>query len=189
MRRVPRELFIPVSVRHLAYEDIPLSIGEGQTISQPFMVALMTQALELTGEEKVLEVGTGSGYQTAILGELSHWVISVERFESLMEGARRVLDWLGYTNVTIHSAQETLGWPDEAPYQAIIVTAGAPEVPQDLLDQLEIGGRLVIPVGSRFDQDLLQVIKTEKGITNRQMGSCRFVPLVGKGAWPLEMAD
>jgi len=189
MRRVPRELFVSASLQHLAYEDIPLPIGEGQTISQPFIVALMTQALELTKGEKVLELGTGSGYQTAILAELSRWVVSVERFPSLLEGAKRVLESLGYTNVNLHLAQETLGWPEEAPYQAILVTAGAPVVPQDLLNQLEIGGRLVIPVGSRFEQDLLQITKIEKGFTTHQLGPCRFVPLVGKRAWPLETND
>ena len=185
LRRVPRELFVPLSVRHLAYEDIPLPIGEGQTISQPFIVALMSQALKLTGDEKVLELGTGSGYQTAILAELCRWVVSVERFPSLLDGAKRVLDLLGYANITLHLAEETLGWPEEAPYQAITVTAGAPEVPQELLDQLAMGGRLVVPVGNRFDQELLQVTKTEKGAVTRHLGACRFVPLVGKGAWTL----
>jgi len=186
MERVPREVFLPPESRHLAYEDIPLPIGEGQTISQPYIVAMMTQALELNGGERVLEVGTGSGYQTAILAELCRWVVSVERLASLLEGARRHLASLGYTNVELRQATTGLGWPEGAPYDAILVTAGAPSIPQALLDQLVVGGRLVIPVGSRYEQDLLKVIKGATGLEVTNLGACRFVPLIGEGAWDEE---
>lgn len=183
MERVPRELFVPPEQYHLAYEDIPLSIGYGQTISQPFIVALMTQALELQGNEKVLEIGTGSGYQTAILAELSRWVVSVERIPELADSAKKLLDRLGYRNVEIHVAREILGWPEKAPYDAIIVTAGAPQVPNILLEQLSTKGRMVIPVGSRWEQDLLKVSKKEKRVVVENLGGCRFVPLISKDAW------
>ncbi len=186
MEQIPREQFVPEASRHLAYEDIPLPIGEGQTISQPFIIALMTQSLKLTGRERVLEVGTGSGYQAAILARVARRVVSVERIPSLAESARRLLERLGYTNVEVHVAGKTLGWPDDAPYDAIIVTAGAPSVPQALLDQLDQDGRLVIPVGSRWDQELLQVTKHEDGMARRYLVPCRFVPLVGKEAWSEE---
>jgi len=183
MSRVPRELFVPSDYRYAAYEDMPLSIGYGQTISQPFIVALMTQALELKGSEKVLELGTGSGYQTAILAGLAKWVVSIERVPQLAESARQIVEKLGYTNVDIHTAVEALGWPDGAPYEAIIVTAGAPRVPDALLEQLTLGGRLVIPVGSRWEQDLLRVTRKKKGNVVEDLGGCRFVPLIGKDAW------
>ena len=183
MARVPRELFVPSSSRHLAYEDRPLPIGEGQTISQPFIIALMTQALELLGNEKVLELGTGSGYQAAILAEMARQVITVERLPSLANTARRTLNKLGYINVQVHLAERTLGWRAEAPYDAIMVTAAAPKIPQELLDQLAVGGRLVIPVGSRWEQDLLQVTKQEEGFTTNNLTPCRFVPLIGEEAW------
>jgi protein-L-isoaspartate(D-aspartate) O-methyltransferase len=183
MSRVPRELFVLPDYRYAAYEDMPLSIGFGQTISQPFIVALMTQALELKGSEKVLELGTGSGYQTAILAGLAKWVVSIERVPQLAESATHVLSELGYTNFEIHTSGETLGWPDGAPYDAIIVTAGAPRVPDALLEQLALGGRLVIPVGSRWEQDLLRVTRRKKGNVIENLGGCRFVPLIGKGAW------
>lgn len=183
MEQVPRELFVPGEYRDLAYEDMPLSIGYGQTISQPFIVALMTQALELQGNEKVLEIGTGSGYQTAILAKLAKWVVSVERIPELAETARRLLNKLGYKNVEIHIAGETLGWPQEAPYAAIIVTAGAPSIPQVLVEQLAAGGRMVIPVGTRWEQNLLKVTKKDNKVTVDNLGGCRFVPLIGKGAW------
>ena len=183
MSRVPRELFVPSDYRYAAYEDMPLSIGYGQTISQPFIVALMTQALELKGSEKVLELGTGSGYQTAILAGLAKWVVSIERVPQLAESARQIVEKLGYTNVDIHTAVEALGWPDGAPYEAIIVTAGAPRVPDALLEQLTLGGRLVIPVGSRWEQDLLRVTRKKKGNVVEDLGGCRFVHLIGKDAW------
>ena len=183
MARVPRELFVPSSSRHLAYEDRPLPIGEGQTISQPFIIALMTQALELLGNEKVLELGTGSGYQAAILADMAREVITVERLPSLANTARRTLNKLGYINVQVHLAERTLGWRAEAPYDAIMVTAAAPRIPQELLDQLTVGGRLVIPVGSRWEQDLLQVTKQKEGFTVKNLTPCRFVPLIGEEAW------
>lgn len=183
MARVRRELFVPRSSRHLAYEDRPLPIGEGQTISQPFIVALMTQALELVGIEKVLELGTGSGYQAAILAELAREVITVERLPRLALSARRTLRRLGYTNVKVHLARRTLGWRDEVPYDAIVVTAAAPRIPKELVDQLVIGGRLVIPVGSRWEQDLLQVVKSKEGMSINNLTPCRFVPLIGEEAW------
>jgi protein-L-isoaspartate(D-aspartate) O-methyltransferase len=183
MSRVPREIFVPSDYRYAAYEDMPLSIGYGQTISQPFIVALMTQALGLKGGEKVLELGSGSGYQTAILAGLAKWVVSIERVPQLAESAREVLEKLGYTNVEIYTAVQALGWPDGAPYDAIIVTAGAPSIPDALLEQLKLGGRLVIPVGSRWEQDLLRVTKRKRGNMVESLGGCRFVPLIGMGAW------
>jgi protein-L-isoaspartate(D-aspartate) O-methyltransferase len=186
MSRVPRELFVPPSSQHAAYENIPLPIEMGQTISQPFIVALMTEAMEITDKDKVLEVGTGSGYQTAILCELASRVVTVERHQRLLDRAKDVLTMLGYTNVEFHPTEKTLGWPKGAPYDAIMVTAGAPKVPQVLLDQLAVDGRLVIPVGSRFEQDLMQVIKRKEGLVSTNLGACRFVPLIGEGAWDEE---
>jgi protein-L-isoaspartate(D-aspartate) O-methyltransferase len=176
---VPRELFVSPDYYYAAYEDMPLSIGFGQTISQPFIVALMTQALKLKGDEKVLELGTGSGYQTAILAELAKRIVSIERIDKLANSAKQVLDKLGCSNVEIHSAVETLGWPEDAPYDAIIVTAGAPHIPDILLEQLALGGRMVIPVGSRWEQDLLKVTKRKRKHMVKNLGGCRFVPLIG----------
>ncbi len=186
MRGVPRELFVPPASRYLAYEDRPLPIGCAQTISQPFIIALMTEALELTGKEKVLEVGTGSGYQAAILAKLARHVVTTERVPALAEKAKRVLDSLGYTNIEVHLAEETLGWQRGAPYDAIMVTAAAPRVPPDLLAQLGIGGRLVIPVGSRYIQELYKITTGRKKNTIENLGGCRFVSLIGKGAWEEE---
>ena len=183
MSRIPRELFVPPESQQSAYEDRPLPIGWEQTISQPFIIALMTEALELTVNEKVLEVGTGSGYQTAILAELCRQVISVERLPTLAEAAKRVLDSLGYTNIEIHLAGETLGWKKRAPYDAILVTAGAPNVSNDLLAQLAIGGRMVIPVGSRYVQELCKITKRKGKNSVQNLGGCRFVALIGKEAW------
>ncbi len=183
MSRVPRELFIPELSRHLAYEDIPLPIGLEQTISQPFIIALMTQALELSGREKVLELGTGSGYQTAILAELARRVVTVERLPALSEAAAKKLHELGYGNIETHISTESLGWPKEAPYDAILVTAGAPRVPPELLAQLAIGGRMVIPVGSRYLQELQKITRREKNHLVESLGGCRFVSLIGKNAW------
>lgn len=181
--RVPRELFVSADLRLSAYEDRPLSIGYGQTISQPYIVALMTQALCLRGCEKVLEIGTGSGYQTAILAQLAKSVYSIERIAGLAKSAKTLLDKLGYKNIVVNLAGEGLGWPEDAPYDAILVTAAAPEVHQDLLDQIEYGGRLVIPVGSRWEQELLRVTKEKRGNKIEKLGGCRFVPLIGRGAW------
>ena len=186
MRSIPRERFVPPESQHLAYEDSPLPIGYGQTISQPFIIALMTEALELTGDEKVLEVGTGSGYQAAILAKLARFVVTTERLAPLAETAKQVLDSLGYTNIEVHLAEETLGWREEAPYDAIMVTAGAPRVPSDLLAQLASGGRLVIPVGSRYVQQLCKITKGKKRNIIQNLGGCRFVSLIGKGAWEEE---
>ncbi|MBT9165901.1 MAG: Protein-L-isoaspartate O-methyltransferase [Chloroflexi bacterium] len=183
MDHVPRELFVPPTSRHLAYEDIPLPIEMGQSISQPFIVALMTEALELKGTERVLEVGTGSGYQAAILAELAYWVISVERHPTLIHAARQVLNRLSYQNIEIHLAEKTLGWRAATPYDGIIVTAGAPRVPQELLNQLVDGGRLVIPVGSRYEQQLLKITRQGGRTTTQDLGGCRFVPLIAEGAW------
>ncbi len=183
MARVPRECFVPPDEQHLAYEDMPLPIGLEQTISQPLIIALMTEALELTGSEKVLEIGTGSGYQAAILAELARSVVTTERFPTLAQQARKVLDDLGYANIEIYPAEETLGYQREAPYDAIMVTAAAPQVPADLLAQLAIGGRMVIPVGSRHVQELLKITKKKRKNVVQNLGGCRFVPLVGKGAW------
>jgi protein-L-isoaspartate(D-aspartate) O-methyltransferase len=186
MSRVPRERFVPPHSQRLAYEDRPLPIGLDQTISQPFIIALMTEALGLTGSEKVLEVGTGSGYQAAILAELAQLVITTERLPALAETARGVLDSLGYTNIVVHLAEETLGWQGEAPYDAIMVTAGAPSVVFDLLAQLAIGGRMVIPVGSRYVQELYKITKRKKKNIVQNLGGCRFVSLIGKDAWEEE---
>ena len=183
MARVPREAFVPQDLYYSAYEDRPLSIGFGQTISQPFIVALMIQALQLKGDEKVLELGTGSGYEAAILAELVKHVVTVEIIPELAESAERVLRKLGYSNIEAHIAGKTLGWPEGAPYDAIIVSAGAPSVPQILLDQLSWAGRLVIPVGSRWEQQLTKVTKRRKGNKVESLGGCYFVPLIGEGAW------
>ncbi len=183
MSRIPRERFVPPESQHLAYEDAPLPIGFDQTISQPFIIALMTEALELTGEEKVLEIGTGSGYQAAILAELARVVITVERVPALSKRAQKTLDSLGYRNVEFHLITETLGWPQEAPYNAIIVTAAAPRVPPELLDQLAMGGRMVIPVGSRYLQELCKITRHKKKNAVQSLGGCRFVSLIGRGAW------
>ena len=184
MERVPREAFVPGSSLSLAYEDIPLSIGEGQTISQPYIVALMISALELRETDKVLEIGTGSGYQAAILAELVDRVITVERIKSLADSARQRLQSLGYANVEVYLAEAELGWSRETPYDAIVVAAGAPKLPQDVMNQLAIGGRLVIPVGPRDAQELMKVSRTTDSFSVRTLGSCRFVPLTGPGAWP-----
>lgn len=186
MKKVPRHLFVDEALYAQAYGDFPLSIGEGQTISQPFMVAVMTEALELKGNERVLELGTGSGYQTAILAETCYKVYSIERISALASQARKILDKLGYGNVIVKIGDGTLGWKEEALFDAIIVTAGAPDIPQPLIDQLNIGGRLVIPVGSEFVQSLIRVRKTEKGIEKEDMGGCRFVKLIGEHGWKIE---
>jgi len=183
MSRVPRERFVPPEMQQSAYDDRPLSIGCGQTISQPYIVALMTEALGLTGGEKVLEIGTGSGYQAAVLAELAGYVYTVERIPELAEAAARTLAELGYKNVQVEIAGDQLGYPKYAPYDAILVAAAAPSVHQTLVDQLCEGGRLVIPVGSRYEQELLRVTRLEGGIRTERLGGCRFVPLIGRDAW------
>ena len=186
MKKIPRHLFVEEALQIQAYSDHPLPIGEKQTISQPYMVALMTEALLLSGKEKVLEIGTGSGYQTAILAELSEKVFSIERIRSLAIRARKLLYELGYFNVEIKIFDGTFGWIEERPFDAIIVTAGSPDIPQPLIDQLAMGGRLVIPVGDAFVQDLFRVTKAEEGIKKEDLGGCRFVKLIGKYGWETE---
>ena len=181
--RVPREQFLPASQRDLAYRNSALPIGQGQTISQPFVVALMTQELDLSGVERVVEIGTGSGYQTAILAEMSRHVVTVERHPPLLERAREILTSLGYRNVELHLTNGSLGWPAGAPYDRIIVTAAAPDVPEPLMDQLAADGRLVIPVGSASQQELLLVKRKGGQTERRKLGPVRFVPLVGKEGW------
>ncbi len=183
MGKVPRHLFVDEAMRDQAYSDYPLPIGEKQTISQPYIVALMTEALELKGHEKVLELGTGSGYQAAILAELADRVFSIERIPSLAYRANQILQKLGYKNVIIRVTDGTLGWPEEAPFDGILVTAGAPRIPQTLVDQLALGGRLVIPVGDRLSQELIKVNRTPDGIVKESLGGVRFVDLVGKWGW------
>ena len=186
MKKIPRHLFVEEALQSQAYTDHPLPIGEKQTISQPYMVALMTEALLLAGKEKVLEIGTGSGYQTAILAELSEKVFSVERIRPLAIRARKLLYELGYFNVEIKIFDGTFGWTEESPFDAILVTAGSPDIPQPLIDQLAMGGRLVIPVGDPFVQDLFRVTKTKEGVRKEDLGGCRFVKLIGKYGWEAE---
>lgn len=176
--RVPRHLFVPEESRHLAYRDHPLPIGEEQTISQPFIVALMTQSLELQGHEKVLEIGTGSGYQAAILAELTEHVYTVERITKLSLRARKILDLLGYPNISFRTGDGSAGWLEKSPFDRIIVTAAAAGVPSALVNQLRRGGRLVMPVGNQFIQELLLIVKEETGIKEQKLGGCRFVPLI-----------
>jgi protein-L-isoaspartate(D-aspartate) O-methyltransferase len=186
MGEIPRQLFVEEALAEQAYNDSPLPIGENQTISQPYMVALMSEALQLTGKEKVLEIGTGSGYQTAVLAFLGERVFSIERIAILAARARKSLDALGIYNVAIRVGDGTYGWPEEAPFDAIIVTAGAPAVPQNLVRQLAIGGYLVIPTGSRQEQSLLRITRLEEDITvvrQENLGGCRFVDLIGEQGW------
>jgi protein-L-isoaspartate(D-aspartate) O-methyltransferase len=183
LQRVRREEFVPDEHRSVAYRNAPLPIGEGQTISQPLVVALMLQALRLKRTERVLEIGTGSGYQTAILAELSRSVVSVERHASLADEARERLDRMGYGNVSVHVANGTLGWPTGAPYDAIVTSAGAPEVPESLLAQLSENGRLILPVGSMIAQRLVLIRRKGSGFERTDRGSVRFVPLIGEDGW------
>jgi protein-L-isoaspartate(D-aspartate) O-methyltransferase len=183
-RNVPRHFFLDEALWPQAYSDHPLPIGEKQTISQPYIVALMTEALRLTGTEKVLEVGTGSGYQTAILAELADRVYSIERIPTLAKRARKVLDQLKYTNVVLRIGDGTEGWRDESPFAATIVTAAAPDAPNPLMQQLEIGGRLIIPIGDEQFQDLMLYIKeAEDRYGEENYGGCRFVKLIGEHGW------
>jgi len=187
MLKVPRHKFVEEALEGKAYQDAPLPIGEKQTISQPYMVAFMSEALALDGSEKVLEIGTGSGYQAAVLALLAERVFSLERIPSLARRARKILDGCGFSKVNIRVADGTQGWQDMAPFDAIVVTAGAPEVPQDYLDQLAIGGRLVIPVGDRSSQVLLRITRTGAAdYQEEQMLGCRFVPLIGRHGWKSE---
>ena len=183
MRKVPRHLFCSPAAHPEAYRDHPLSIGAGQTISQPYMVALMTDRLRLTGAERVLEIGTGSGYQTAILAELAAEVVSVERIGVLAERARKTLQKQGYENVRVEVGDGTLGWPDGAPYDRVIVTAGSPEVPPSLKQQLGDGGIMVIPVGARYLQSLTVVTRHGDEFGEHAGCACTFVKLIGKEGW------
>ena len=183
MRRVPRHLFVQEALRDRAYGDHPLPIGEEQTISQPYIVGLMTSLLELTGREKVLDVGTGSGYQTAVLAVLARRVCSIERLPRLAERARATLEALGYDNVWVRVGNGALGWPDEAPFDRILVAAGGPAVPPPLFQQLVEGGRLVLPIGDAENQTLTVVDNDRGRMRTRAVGDCKFVKLVGKYAW------
>lgn len=186
MGKIPRHLFVDEGLMGQAYNDNPLPIEEGQTISQPYIVALMTEALALKGEAKILEVGTGSGYQAAVLAELGARVFSAERIAALAANARKTLDSLNYFNVVIKAGDGTYCWRDEMPFDGIIVTAGAPAVPNILVEQLTIGGRLIIPVGDRYTQSLLKITRLSEDtddIRKEDLGGCRFVNLIGIYAW------
>lgn len=185
MRKVPRERFLPRGQGVLAYDDTPLPIGDGQTISQPYIVAYMAEALVLEGGEKVLEIGTGSGYAAAILAEIAADVFTIERIDGLANMASAVLDDLGYDNVHLRTGDGTLGWPEQAPFDGIVVTAGGPDVPDSLKQQLKIGGRLVIPVGgSTWYQELVRVTRiSETEFETEDLVPVRFVPLIGEEGW------
>ncbi|UCH80120.1 MAG: protein-L-isoaspartate(D-aspartate) O-methyltransferase [Nitrospiraceae bacterium] len=186
MRKVPRHLFVIDELQERAYDDCALPIGEGQTISQPYMVACMTELLELKGDEKVLEVGTGSGYQCAVLSMLAREVYTVERIRSIASDAEKLLTSLKYNNVKVIVSDGSIGLPEHAPFDCIIVTAGAPEIPRPYIDQLAVDGRLVIPVGSRYSQVLCKIRKTSSGIQESTYTACVFVPLIGKEGWRSE---
>lgn len=184
MLKIPRHLFVEEAMAAQAYSDNPLPIGEKQTISQPYMVALMTELLELKGKEKVLEIGTGSGYQAAVLAVLAERVCTMERIRPLAMRARKVLDSLGLLNVNIRVADGTCGWEEESPFDSILVTAGAPVIPDSLVAQLAVGGRLVLPVGDQFSQTLVRIVKQQDGsCTIEDSVGCRFVKLIGKHGW------
>jgi protein-L-isoaspartate(D-aspartate) O-methyltransferase len=186
MESIPRHLFVEEALRDQAYNDNPLPIDERQTISQPYIVALMTEALELKGNEKILEIGTGSGYQTAMLAELAERVFSIERIASLASGARKMLVFLNYYNVAIRIGDGTYGWKEESPFDGIIVTAGAPTIPKSYVEQLAVGGRLVIPIGERHSQVLVKLTRLSENINDvkkEDLGGCRFVDLIGDHGW------
>lgn len=183
LRKVPRHLFVSEALRDQAYGDFPLPIGEQQTISQPYIVAEMTQALQIEKEDRVLEIGTGSGYQAAILAEIVFRVYTIERIHSLFINARKIFDKLRYHNIVTKYSDGTSGWADESPFDAIVVTAGAPEIPNILVSQLAVGGRMVIPVGNHYSQDLIKLYKDEEGVHATSLGGCRFVKLVGEHGW------
>jgi len=189
MESVPRHLFVPPGHALEAYADEPLPIGAGQTISQPFMVAAMAEALSLTGDERVLEIGAGSGYQAAVVSLLAREVIAVESQPALAAAARARLAQLDYANVKVEDGDGSLGWPAAAPYEAILVTAAAPAVPPPLLDQLVEGGRLVIPGGPADQQELFRIVKGEGRIKQQALFACRFVPLLGRYGWRQDMQE
>ncbi|MBW2367859.1 MAG: protein-L-isoaspartate(D-aspartate) O-methyltransferase [Deltaproteobacteria bacterium] len=183
MRKVPRHLFVSEALSDQAYGDHPLPIGDQQTISQPYIVAEMTQALELTRDDRVLEIGTGSGYQGAILAEITFRVYTIERIHTLYISTRQLFDKLKYHNLITRYSDGTTGWKDESPFDAIIVTAGSPKIPKVLVDQLAMGGRMVLPVGTEYAQDLIKLTRDEDGIHQTNLGGCRFVKLVGEHGW------
>lgn len=184
MIQVPRHLFVSEALGDSAYGDFPLPIGEGQTISQPFIIAEMTQSLALTGQERVLEIGTGSGYQAAVLSRIVYRVYTIERNNTLYLQTRKLFDRLKYHNIVTRYSDGTQGWKAESPFDAIIVTAGGNQVPEPLVNQLSEGGRLVMPVGGLHSQDLLRIEKTSTGIRTVNLGGCRFVKLIGEHGWP-----
>ncbi len=186
MRNVPRHLFVSEALADQAYGDFPLPIGEQQTISQPYIVAEMTQALALSEDDRVLEIGTGSGYQAAVLAEIVFRVYTVERIHALYMRTRKLFDRLHYHNIVTRYSDGTIGWEEESPFDAIIVTAGSPGIPAPLIRQLAVGGRMIIPVGDRFSQDLVKIYKDEKGIRQTSLGGCRFVKLIGAHGWAKE---
>lgn len=186
MRRIPRHLFVDDSLQHNAYSDMALPIGDGQTISQPYMVAVMTELLDLRRDNKVLEIGTGSGYQTVILSELSREVYTIERIASLLDNARQRFYSLKYTNIHTRTGDGTLGWPEEAPFDRIIITAASPGLPNPLMEQLSIDGILLVPVGTRYSQQLLKIRKTKDRIHEEYHTPCVFVPLIGEYGWKKE---
>ena len=183
MRKIPRHQFVSEALMDQSYGDFPLPIGEQQTISQPYIVAEMTQALELGKDDRVLEIGTGSGYQTAILAEIAYKVFTIERIHNLLLKARKIFDKIKCHNIVTKYSDGTVGWEEESPFDAIVVTAGAPKIPGSLIDQLAIGGRMVIPVGDESTQDLVKIVKTEDGIQKLSLGGCRFVKLIGELGW------
>jgi len=183
MDKIPRHLFIENALYGEAYNDHPVPIGEKQAISQPYIVALMTEALELKGDEKTLEIGTGSGYQTAILAELSSRVYTIERIKSLLGNARKLLSQLGYDTILFKAFDGTLGWKEYAPFDAIMVTAGAPHLAKPLIDQLADNGRMIIPVGDRYSQELIKIVRKGKEFKQKSLGGCRFVNLIGAHGW------
>jgi protein-L-isoaspartate(D-aspartate) O-methyltransferase len=183
MGRVPRHLFVDSSAQPEAYEDMALPIGEGQTISQPYMVAIMTELLELKGDEKVLEIGTGSGYQAAVLAELAREVYTIERIAALAEKAIERFRSLSYSNIYVKTGDGTLGWPEKSPFDRIVITAASPRIPDPLHAQLSEGGILLAPVGSRYSQELLKIKKTAERILEEYHTPCVFVPLLGEHGW------
>jgi protein-L-isoaspartate(D-aspartate) O-methyltransferase len=189
MERVPRHLFVPEELAARSYNDEPVPIGERQTISQPYMVGAMTEALELEGQERVLEVGGGSGYQAAVLAELAREVITIEARASLADAARKRVAELGYVNVCVVTGDGTLGWAEAAPFDAILVAAAAPQIPPPLIEQLAEGGRLVIPVGKSDRQVLMRIRKSGGKIVEEELFACQFVPLQGQHGWPVAASE
>ncbi len=183
MSKVPRHLFVSEALVDSAYGDFPLPIGEGQTISQPYIIAEMTQSLELKGHERVLEIGTGSGYQAAVLSRIVYKVYTIERNNPLFLQTRKLFDKLKYHNIVTRYSDGTKGWKQESPFDAILITAGGQKIPAPLIEQLSIGGRLIMPVGGNFSQELIRLEKTEDGIKTTNLGACRFVKLIGQHGW------